>query len=124
VLGIQPVHAGYQSWLVQPHPGDLAWTEGQAPTPHGTIAVHWSHDAATDAFTMRVQAPSGTSGTIAVPTFGRTVDIDVNGHKVWRHSGSIAGAAGVRSASQDGDYIDLKVGAGTYDVATKPTPGG
>ena len=28
--------------LVQPHPGSLAWTQGQAPTPYGALVVKWS----------------------------------------------------------------------------------
>ncbi len=33
VLGAQPVTAGYATWSVQPHPGDLTWAEGRVPTP-------------------------------------------------------------------------------------------
>ena len=35
VLGVQPSSAGYRTWLVQPHPGSLAWVEGDVPTPNG-----------------------------------------------------------------------------------------
>jgi alpha-L-rhamnosidase len=112
VLGIQPVDAGYQTWLVRPHPGDLAWTRGQAPTPHGPVVVAWSHNRTSGHFAMRVEAPTGTSGTIAVPTFGHSIDIEVNGHKVWSHGHAIG------SAALHGDYIDLAVGSGTYDVTT------
>ena len=33
VLGIDPVSPGYQHWLVQPHPGSVAWSEGQDLPP-------------------------------------------------------------------------------------------
>ncbi|WP_017933802.1 Ig-like domain-containing protein [Nocardioides sp. Iso805N] len=120
VLGIQPVDAGYKTWLVEPHPGDLAWTTGQAPTPHGALVTKWSHDTTARTFAMHVQAPSGTTGTIAVPTFGAAVDITVNGHVVWRQGAAVAGAQGVRAATLDGAYVDLRVDAGTYDIATAP----
>ena len=43
VLGVQPATAGYATWTVQPHPGDLAWSQGRVPTPHGDLNVKWAH---------------------------------------------------------------------------------
>ena len=67
VLGVQPASAGYRTWLVQPHPGWLAWVEGNVPTPKGTIAVRWAQDRTDSRFALLVSAPSGTNGTISVP---------------------------------------------------------
>jgi alpha-L-rhamnosidase len=115
VLGIQPVTAGYSTWLVQPHPADLAWTQGQAPTPHGTLAVKWGQDTQAHRFAMRIDAPRGTSGTIAVPTFGRQVSVRVNGRVVW-NGGPVGGAAHL-----DGGYLDVPVaGGGQYLVDSSP----
>ena len=114
VLGAKPVTAGYRTWLVQPHTGDLAWTEGQAPTPHGNLVVKWSHDSKTGAFAMHVTAPKGTSGTIAVPTFGRSVTISVDGRTVYGH-----GKANALHATAQGDYVNLTVGAGSYDITSR-----
>ena len=114
VLGIQPVTAGYQTWLVQPHPGDLSWTEGQAPTRYGPITVDWGRSK-TGSFAMRVSAPRGTSGEIDVPTLGRTVAVQVNGKTVWSHGHAVASAF---KPSQQGDYVILSVGSGSYDVTT------
>ena len=61
-LGVSPTSPGYQTWLVQPHPGTLSWAEGQAPTPHGPVTVDWGHQAAGGEFALRVSAPPGTSG--------------------------------------------------------------
>jgi alpha-L-rhamnosidase len=67
VLGVQPSSAGYRTWLVQPHPGSLAWVEGDVPTPMGTIVVRWAQDHATGRFALLVSAPRETTGTISVP---------------------------------------------------------
>jgi alpha-L-rhamnosidase len=67
VLGVQPSSAGYRTWVVQPHPGSLAWVEGDVPTPTGTIAVRWAQDHATGRFALLVSAPHETTGTISVP---------------------------------------------------------
>ena len=88
VLGIQPVDPGYKTWLVQPHPGDLAWTEGKAPTRYGSLVVDWGHPK-TGQFAMQVSAPKGTSGTIAVPTFEQSVDVQVNGRTVWSNGHAV-----------------------------------
>ncbi|MGA2830336.1 MAG: alpha-L-rhamnosidase C-terminal domain-containing protein, partial [Streptosporangiaceae bacterium] len=114
VLGISPVTAGYQTWLVRPQPGTLSWAEGQAPTPHGPLTVDWGHRSSDGEFAMHVSAPAGTSGEIAVPTFGRPVTIQVNGHPTW--DGQRATASGVRA---DGNYIVLSgLPGGSYDIVT------
>ncbi|MBA2393198.1 MAG: hypothetical protein H0V70_10695 [Ktedonobacteraceae bacterium] len=45
MLGISPVSPGYQAWLVQPHPGSVAWSEGQVPTKYGILSTRWGYDA-------------------------------------------------------------------------------
>ena len=118
VLGARPVDAGYATWIVQPQPGSLSWTEGQVPTPHGPLAVKWGR-ASGGEFDMDVTAPGGTSGTIAVPASGSNTTITVNGTTVWNHGAFTAGA-GVTSAHSDGSYVHLSVSAsGDYRVAAR-----
>jgi alpha-L-rhamnosidase len=114
VLGASPVDPGYQTWLVQPHPGTLSWAEGQAPTPHGALAVDWGQRGGE--FAMRVSAPAGTSGTIAVPDFGRPVTVRVNGRLAWNGSRGMAYDA----HSSDG-YVYLDgVRGGVSTVVSDP----
>jgi alpha-L-rhamnosidase len=125
VLGIQPASPGYATWTVQPHPGDLAWSEGQAPTPHGTLAVQWAGQAGDGQFSMNVTAPSGTSGTIAVPVGSASSPVvEVGGQVVWS-GGSFHAVSGVGGASQSGGYVYLTgVQPGTWTVAASPGPAG
>lgn len=118
VLGIRPASAGYKTWLVQPHAGSLKWVEGRAPTPHGKISVDWSHAAAAGHFTMLVRAPKATSGTIAVPTFGRTITITVNGRTAWKNGRLVRGEHRITSASRADGYISLHVSGGSYTIRT------
>ena len=106
VLGIRPVEAGYQTWIVKPHPGNLAWVEGQAPTPHGPIAVKWGHDTGHRHFAAEVESPAGTTGTIGVPLFGERSVISVNGQLVW-NNGKFQPVQGVSGANTDGKYVYL-----------------
>jgi alpha-L-rhamnosidase len=121
VLGVQPKTAGYATWTVQPHPGDLAWTEGQVPTPHGALSVAWAGQSGVGDFSMTVTAPGGTSGTIAVPTYGAVSPIvAVNGSVVFS-GGAFTPTTGVTGGSADGNYVYLTgVAPGTYIVAANP----
>ena len=120
-LGVQPATAGYATWTVEPHPGDLSWAEGSVPTPHGSIAVDWAGQSGTGEFSMQVTAPSGTTGTIAVPTYGATDPIiTVGGQTVWS-DGTFTATTGITGASANGSYVDLTgVQPGTYLVASNP----
>jgi len=125
LLGIQPVTPGYATWLVQPHPGDLAWAQGQAPTPHGAVQVAWAGQRGASQFSMSVTAPPGTSGTIAVPTYGAANPVvEVNGQVVWS-GGTFTAASGIGGAHQDASYVYLTgVQPGSYTVASNPGPAG
>ena len=121
VLGVQPATAGLRDLDRQPHPGDLSWAEGSVPTPHGSIAVDWAGQSGTGQFSMNVTAPSGTTGTIAVPTYGAANPIiTVGGVVVWSN-GAFTATTGITGASANGGYIDLTgVQPGTYMVASNP----
>lgn len=121
VLGIQPTSPGYAAWSVQPHPGSLTWAEGQAPTPHGALQVSWAGQSGVGQFAMSVTAPSGTSGTVAVPTYGSANPVvSVNGHVVW-NGGAFTATDGIGGAHQDGSYVYLTgVQPGTFTIAANP----
>lgn len=120
VLGIRPTAPGFDTWLVQPHPGTLAWAVGRAPTPHGALSVKWGGQRGSS-FSMEVTAPTGTSGTIAVPLYGVAKPIvDINGNTVWRN-GSFVGGGATSSASTDGQFIYLNgIQPGTYTIGLTP----
>jgi alpha-L-rhamnosidase len=106
VLGVQPVAPGYRTWLVQPQPGSLSWAEGQVPTPHGPITVKWGSQTSQGQFTIQVQPPAATTGTIDVPTSGKGAVITVSGSVVW-DNGQFHAAPGITAAQLDGNYVAL-----------------
>ena len=99
VLGIAPASPGYATWQVAPQPGNLAWAQGQAPTPHGPITVKWGQRAGT--FDLSVTAPRGTSGTITIPATAHST-IRINGKPV--------------PAPRTGTTLALTVTGGNYQV--------
>jgi len=116
LLGIQAIDRGYQTWSIAPHPGDVAWAQGQVPTGYGAISVKWAQDRSS--FTMNAGVPNLTSGTITVPVADpATAVVSVNGVTVWRNGrvvGSVAGIHGISSAR--GAVVLAVSGAGTYQI--------
>ncbi|MRX46666.1 alpha-L-rhamnosidase-related protein [Pedobacter puniceum] len=56
-LGVKPLTAGYQQYLVEPHLGGLQWMQGTVPTPNGDISLYCSTSE------IKIKADSGT-GTL------------------------------------------------------------
>jgi hypothetical protein len=117
LLGVAPAGIGFSSYNVIPHPGDVAWARGRVPTPHGPIDVAWQHDSANQQFTLHVTAPTGTTGEIAVPTFGHAIVVTVNGHLAW--NGQTRDSHGAHS---DGSFVYLEnMPSGSYDITSHAT---
>jgi alpha-L-rhamnosidase len=89
VLGVRPIQAGYQTWLLEPQPGDLSWAAGTVPTPYGPIGVAW-YRGSPGFFTLALLAPASTRGAVGLPVSGTNAVLIDNGRIV----------AGVRAAQQ------------------------
>jgi hypothetical protein len=112
VLGVTPTSAGYATYSVIPHPADLSWAQGSVPTPQGAIAVSWENSHSS--FSMKINSPSGTTGEVAVPTYGRQVRVTVDGHLAWD-----AGMSVGYGAHSDGTFVYLEgLGAGGHVVTS------
>ncbi|MER5688624.1 alpha-L-rhamnosidase C-terminal domain-containing protein [Streptomyces sp. NPDC002205] len=108
VLGVTPVEPGYAVWSVKPHPGDLKWSRGTVPTPHGAISVDWTSNPSH--FALDVDGPVDTTGMVSVPaTANSTVVVD--GTTVWAHGRSLGSGAQL----SDG-YVSVNVGAGSHHI--------
>jgi hypothetical protein len=59
VLGVAPASPGFRTFTVQVHPNDLAWANGDVPTPYGAIHVSWVR--LYKAVVITVSAPPGTT---------------------------------------------------------------
>jgi alpha-L-rhamnosidase len=118
VLGIRPVSAGYQTWIIQPHPGTLTWALGRAPTPYGPIDSKWSNNTKDHEFVLEIQVPTGTSGTVVIPSAnGVTVRVNGNPLSSGERLNKIVGIDGART---EANYLYLKiVEGGTYRIETR-----
>ena len=62
VLGVTPLEPGFRRFRVAPRLGDLAWVEGEVPTPHGAIRVRAERRGGRVA--VDVTVPPGTRATV------------------------------------------------------------
>ncbi|MBB3128441.1 hypothetical protein FHS19_003095 [Paenibacillus rhizosphaerae] len=65
ILGVRPAAPGYARICIAPRPEGLSWASGTTPTPHGPVKTDWQFDG--DAFTLRVDAPTGIPVDIVLP---------------------------------------------------------
>jgi alpha-L-rhamnosidase len=89
------------------------------------VQVAWAGQSGDGQFSMNVTAPSGTTGTIAVPVGSASSPVvEVGGNVVWSN-GSFTATSGIGGASASGGYVYLTgVQPGTYTVAANPGPSG
>jgi hypothetical protein len=76
------------------------------------IASRW--ELGDDVFRLTVEAPDGTTGTVAVPTLGATRVIYRDGVQVWDGLAAVNGA--VATASADG-YVKFTGVTGSHTWA-------
>jgi hypothetical protein len=65
-LGIQPASAGFDTYLAEPHPGNLRWASGTVPTPNGPISFRWASQKGQ----MTATVSSPVPGRIVLPVSG------------------------------------------------------
>jgi hypothetical protein len=115
MLGVIPTAPGYASFHVTVPLHALSYASGRVPTPHGPINVAWTRPAAaTRPFEVDVIVPVNTDAMISIPAVALGS---------VRESGiALSRAAGVTSASMNGDYAVVKVGAGSYHFTSTNVP--
>lgn len=112
LLGVRPLAAGFGRWAVEPHPADVEWAQGSVPTPAGPLVARWRRHGE-EAFAVRVEAPAGTSGEVALPLFGCDPEVALDGETIWR-AGRPCGGAAVR---REGDRLVVADLAGAHTLA-------
>ena len=112
VVGITPTSVAYRTWQVKPFPQELQWAQGHVPTAAGTIASRWQ--LGDNVFRLTVEAPAGTTGTVAVPLLGSPRVIYRDGVEVWDGTAPVNGA--IAAATVDG-YVEFGEVSGSHTWA-------
>jgi alpha-L-rhamnosidase len=115
MLGVTPTSPGYASFDVTVPLHALSYAAGRVPTPQGAIGVAWSRPAvATQPFQVDVKVPANTTARVRIPA----VDL----HNVRESGMALNRDEGVTSASIEGDYAVVEVGAGSYHFTSTHVP--
>lgn len=93
LLGARPTSPGYATWEVRPNPGDVAWAQGQLPTPQGPLSVSWQNTGNT--FRLDVDVPDGTRASVALPGNGHRLTVRSRNRLVWDGRRASDGKAGI-----------------------------
>jgi alpha-L-rhamnosidase len=115
MLGVIPTAPGYASFDVTVPLHALSYAAGRVPTPHGAIEVAWSRPAvATRPFKVNVTVPANTKARVSIPATA-VGDVHESGAVLSRR-------AGIASASIDGNYAVVDIGAGSYHFTSTDVP--
>jgi hypothetical protein len=115
LLGARPTSPGYATWEVRPEPGDVAWAQGQLPTPHGALRVAWENTGRV--FRLEVEVPRGTRGTVALPGDSGRLTVRADGRRVWDGHRAPDGRVGV----EDGRVTVSQLAPGTHTLTARQT---
>ncbi|HET8655086.1 MAG TPA: glycoside hydrolase family 78 protein [Longimicrobiaceae bacterium] len=110
VAGIEldPAEPAYKHVVIRPRPGGgLTWVRASVNSLYGEVASAWERDGGR--FELRVSVPPNTHATVWLPD-ARLDGVTEGGH-------AVATAAGVTSAVQKGDAVEVEVGSGDYDFS-------
>jgi hypothetical protein len=81
---VRPLKAGFAKILVSPDPADLAWAEGEVPTPHGQVKVRF--DRTPNRFRLELELPRSARVELPLPNeYGARVSLDgkpVDGERI------------------------------------------
>ncbi|WP_427168208.1 alpha-L-rhamnosidase C-terminal domain-containing protein [Streptomyces sp. C1-1] len=113
LLGAGPTSPGYATWEVRPQPGDVAWAQGQLPTPHGALRVAWQNSGRT--FHIVLDVPKETRGTLVLPGDGRRLTVRARGRTLWDGRHAATDGVGV----VDGRVTISGLGPGTHDFTAR-----
>jgi alpha-L-rhamnosidase len=101
--------------------GKLKYAKASINTVRGVVSSSWKIDG--DAFTLDVNFPAGSAGTISVPVTGAGAPaITESGKPVWKGGSYVKGVAGITAGKRNGGYVTFDVGSGAYKLKATPAP--
>lgn len=122
--GLAPVADAGKSWAFKPHANGAGVNSLQTgyTLETGSYSVEWKIvDKDNHFFEAGVVTPSGTTGSISVPTFGKSlseIQISINGKTVWKRGKVDSTKYGAVTTSDD--YVTVTgVSGGWYNIVAK-----
>ncbi len=79
ILGARPLTPGWETALIRPSTGGLAFAKGKVPTPRGPIFIDWGKS---DTFTLSVTLPEGMGARVELPMVGTSSGVFRDGRPI------------------------------------------
>ncbi|GMF50399.1 unnamed protein product [Phytophthora fragariaefolia] len=106
VGGLSPVMDAGKTWEFVPHVAgaDVGELHTGYTLATGDFSVEWTTKDEDNIFLAHLETPQNTTGSISVPTFGKSLDsieISINGNTVWSKGSSSWDGFGVAIGLED-----------------------
>ena len=104
----------WQYFSIKPYIlGNLTSVDASVNTIRGLIFSRWKRTG--NIFTLEVRIPVNCQAKVSVPTLGlNKVRIEESSRPVWENNSYIEGVDGISEASEEEEYVALRIGSGSY----------
>ncbi|MGN6296396.1 MAG: alpha-L-rhamnosidase-related protein [Ginsengibacter sp.] len=116
IAGIQPVNAGWESFIIKPQLGDLEWVSCTVPAPKGTINIKVNKTS--NSFEINVENTFECHYTIAVPKIKNISKITVNDKKYDLATFVKLNTKDVSFVRDDNDFLYINTGMKKIKIIT------
>lgn len=112
VAGIRPTSAGFATFDIIPHPGQLTSVDCTMPTPTGGVSIQYTVDRTANTYNADINIPGATTARVAVPRLSGRGTVTIDGQQVWTRSGA------ADNATSDNYYLYFpNIAPGQHTVA-------
>ncbi|ETN18084.1 hypothetical protein PPTG_03793 [Phytophthora nicotianae INRA-310] len=124
VGGLSPVTDAGKTWEFVPHAAGTGIGELQTgySLATGDFSVKWTTKDEDSFFQADIETPQNTTGSISVPTFGKSLDaieIFINGNTVWTNGASSWTGFGTATSSSDFVTVSQVPYGGWFSIVAK-----
>jgi hypothetical protein len=126
--GLSPVTDAGKTWEFVPHAAGAGIGELQTgyTLAVGAFSVEWTTKDGDNFFTATISTPQDTSGSISVPTFGKSlvsIVVSINGKTVWANGTASWSGFGIASGSKDFVTVSEVPNGGSFTIVAKEVEG-
>ncbi|KAL4146718.1 hypothetical protein PRNP1_012582 [Phytophthora ramorum] len=124
VGGLSPVTDAGKTWEFVPHAAgaDIGELHTGYTLATGDFSVEWTTKNEDSFFLANLETPQNTTGSISVPTFGKSLDaiaISINGNTVWTNGAPSWNGFGEASGSDDFVIVSEVPFGGWFSIVAK-----
>ncbi|GMF20849.1 unnamed protein product [Phytophthora lilii] len=122
--GLNPLTAAGKTWEFIPHAAgaDVGKLQTGYTLATGDFSVEWATKNSGSFFEATIATPEGTTGSISVPTFGKSlgaIEISINGNTVWANGAASWSGFGAASGSSGFVTVSEVPNGGSFTIVAR-----